>query len=180
MSLIANFSPFPFLESERLLFRALILEDAPSVFELRNNEVANAFIGRTKNSTMEESIEYIHKIQNYIKDNDSIFWTIILKENNQFIGTICLWNLDYEKNTVEVGYEMLPQYEGNGYMSEAIQTINYYGFNTMNASTIFACPSKANSKSVKLLERNNFIFDPIATANLPEAENHLIAYRIDK
>lgn len=180
MSLIANFSPFPFLESERLLFKALQLEDAPYVFELRNNEIANAFIGRANGSTMDDSIEYIHKIENYIANNDSIFWTIILKENNQFIGTICLWNLDHEKNTAEVGYEMLPQYEGNGYMSEALQTINNYGFNIMLATKIFACPSKENIKSIRLLERNHFVYDEKETAALPKAESHLIAYRLDK
>ena len=151
-----NFSPFPSLTTGRLLLRQLMPEDAEAIFSLRNDETVNQYLGRPKTNTMAEAAAFIDKITKGITDNQSMYWVISLKENKEVIGTICTWNIDNEKDTAEVGYELLPAFHGKGIMQEALAAVIDFGFNTMQLKTIAAYTVPGNIASSKLLERNNF------------------------
>jgi ribosomal-protein-alanine N-acetyltransferase len=75
------------------------------------------------------------------------------------IGTLCLWNIEAETNRAEIGYEMLPSYQGKGYMQEAIIPVIEYGFKGMGLDSISAIIHKDNQKSIVLAERNGFTLD---------------------
>lgn len=87
-------SEFPELGSDRLLLRQLIPSDAGKIFELRNDEDVNRYLDREKATTPEGALEFIQMIGKAISESKSYYWAIIEKVNNQFAGTICLWNFD--------------------------------------------------------------------------------------
>jgi ribosomal-protein-alanine N-acetyltransferase len=60
--------------------------------------------------------------------------------------------------TAEIGYELLPPYQGKGIMREAVENIISFGFNNMLLKTITAWPMPQNESSVKLLERSGFTY----------------------
>ena len=111
-----NFFPFPQLTTERLVLRQLTVEDVDAIATLRNNEIVNQYLGRSKTTTVSEALQFIDKINNNISNNVSIYWVIALPENNQLIGTICLWNIIAEEDTAEIGYELHPDFHGKGIM----------------------------------------------------------------
>jgi ribosomal-protein-alanine N-acetyltransferase len=86
------------------------------------------------------------------------------------IGTICLWNLSIEEERAEIGYELLPGYQGNGYMQEAVARVIRHGFETMQLKEIEACPRADNYSSVKLLVKNSFKRDVDADARISPEE----------
>ncbi|MNT86503.1 Ribosomal-protein-serine acetyltransferase [compost metagenome] len=95
------------------------------------------------------------------------------------IGVICFWNFDILNETVEIGYELLPQFQGKGIMKEAIACLLEYGFNTMEARKIVAFPSAENPASVKLLEKSGF---KLASANYQNSHTGIagmLTYVID-
>jgi ribosomal-protein-alanine N-acetyltransferase len=151
-----NFSPFPTLQTERLVLRQLVPEDVNAITALRSNELVNRHLDRQKTTTTKEALLFIDKIDKGISNNQSIYWVIALKENNFLIGTICYWNIVAEKNVAEIGYELHPDYHGKGIMQQAIATVIDFGFNIMQLKAITAFTSPANIASVKSLERNNF------------------------
>lgn len=155
-----NFSPFPILKTERLHLRPLIASDAHEVLFMRSDTKVNEYIIRKPMENLKEAKAFIQKIDTSIRNKKCIDWVITNKENSQFIGTICLWNLEETKKYGEIGYALHPEEQGKGIMNEAMQCVLNYGFESMGLKTIEAYTHRENEASKKLLERNGFVLDP--------------------
>jgi len=151
-----DFSAFPTLTTNRLLLRKLSLHDAPVIYQLRSDVEVARLTGKKPFTSLDEAITYVNKIENLIGANECIFWGISYQESPALIGAICLWNFDIPKETVEVGYELLTEFQNRGIMAEVLSAITAYAFGSMGVKTIVAFPSGENPGSVKLLEKNGF------------------------
>ncbi len=80
----------------------------------------------------------------------SISWGITTKESNILIGSICLWNFSEDKKTAEVGYDLDPEFQGKGIMSEALKAVLNFGFKRRGFDTIEAHTDYRNNPSEKL------------------------------
>jgi ribosomal-protein-alanine N-acetyltransferase len=154
--LTLNFFPFPQLTTGRLVLRRLEAADENEIFAIRSDDRVNEFLERTKASSVEDARKFIHQINSGIDNNEGMYWGIHLKDDNKIIGTICFWNISAENCTAEIGYELHPDFQGKGYMQEAIEMVIQYGFEDMKLVLILAELDAANVKSIQLLERNNF------------------------
>lgn len=153
--LILDSHSFPILTTARLTLKSLELNDAPAIFALRSNDGVNQFIGRKKAESLQDAYDFILKIQQNDTDKTSFYWGIHAQNPSALIGTICLWNLERDKGIAEIGYELMPPYQGKGLMQEALTVVIDYGF-SIGFTTITAYPNAENAPSIKLLERNNF------------------------
>lgn len=176
--MILDFKHFPKLQTDRLILRNIENTDADLIHKLRSDETVNAFVGRDNSSTLGEAKEYILKIQNLVEQNKCIYWIITFKENNNMIGSICLWNFDLENEIVEIGYEMLTEFQGKGIMSEAIKKIIEYAFEEIQAKIITAFPSSDNVNSVAMLKKMNFEFEDKKYNNTHEKVKNLVTYTL--
>jgi ribosomal-protein-alanine N-acetyltransferase len=79
-----------------------------------------------------------------------------LKGKSQLIGSISLWNFSKDGTSAEVGYDLSPNFQNKGIMTEALQKVIEYGKNQLNLFYIEAYTHKENMNSIKLLEHNNF------------------------
>ena len=154
--LALNFSPFPVLATERLILRQLEITDCKALFALRSDDSVNKYIDRPKSTSIDDAKQFIKKINHGIGKNEWIYWAITLRNDNQLIGTICLWNISEEYAVAETGYELQPNFQGVGIMQEAFSKIIDYGFQTMKIKTIKAFTHVGNLKSSQLLEKHNF------------------------
>ncbi|MGI8786260.1 MAG: GNAT family N-acetyltransferase [Pyrinomonadaceae bacterium] len=155
--MLKNFMPFPVLKTERLILRQIEADDAAVVFDLRTNKTVNKFLLRTSPETIENVLRTIEKLNQGISAGNNIYWVLNLENDRKVIGTICLWNLDAEKSVGEIGYEIHPDFQGKGLMREAVKRVLKYGFEEMKLEKIEAWTNTANSASIRLLERNNFV-----------------------
>ncbi|MBK1895492.1 GNAT family N-acetyltransferase [Chryseobacterium paridis] len=155
-----DFSNFPELETDRLILRRLSKNDAEEIYQLRSNVEVATLTGKTPFVDVNEAIAYIDKIDILINKNECIFWAISLRDESALIGAICLWNFDIPKGTVEIGYELLEEFQGKGIMGEVIVQILKYAFEVMDVETIIAFPSSENMSSVRLLEKLGFRIAP--------------------
>lgn len=176
--MILDFKNFPQLKTERLLLRNLENADAALLHKLRSDEIVNAFVGRDNSSTLQKALDYIIKIQNLTAKNECIYWVITLKENNDLIGCICLWNFDIVNEIVEIGYELLTEFQGKGIMNEAIKKVIQHAFEEIKAKVITAFPSSDNRNSVKALEKLNFEFENKKYNNTHENIKNLVTYTL--
>lgn len=175
-----NFSPFPNLTTERLELRRLVKEDAPELLILRSDASVNEFLDRPKTVTLEDVMAYINKIEMGLQHKGWIYWTVALKSTNALIGTACLWNVSREKELAEIGYELMPAYQGKGLMQEAIEKIIEYGFTVMNLQIITAVLVDRNDKSVRLLLRNKFQHDMNYEYMTKEEADNLAVYYLKR
>jgi len=153
------FTPFPVLHTNRLVLRQPELSDDHSNFLLRSNDHVNQYLEGFRHQTVEQTRTFLKKIIDNIENNESIFWIIILKSTGEFVGTICLWNISREDERAEAGYTLLPQFEGKGYMREALEAVIDYGFSKMKLKTIQAFTHQENKRSARLLASCQFELD---------------------
>jgi [ribosomal protein S5]-alanine N-acetyltransferase len=107
------------------------------------------------------------------KKNTGLYWAIALPESNQLIGTICLFDFSDELKKCEIGYELLPQYQGQGVMKEALKKVIDFAFHTLKTEIIDAFTHHSNQNSILLLQKLNF--KPII---VDKANANLLLYRL--
>ena len=145
--------------TERLSLRMITPNDAQDIFEIRSNLKINQFLHRNPPKDSFEALEFILNIKRKSANKEIIFWGISLQNNPKLIGTICLWKFSEDRKTAELGYELLPEYEGKGMMSEAVNFVLNYGFQDLKLDRIEAFTNKNNSDSIKLLQNLKFILN---------------------
>ena len=152
-------TPFPTLTTERLVLRKFNESDANQIMALRSDKSVNAFIDRQAPANMEEVKAFINKIETGISNNELFYWAITLKDDNILIGTICLFKISKENYQAEIGYELLPAFQGKGIMKEAVTKIIDFGFSKVNFKVIVALIKHGNERSIQIVSKNNFLPD---------------------
>ena len=152
-----NFLPFPIIKTERLVLRQLTVADAEDVYALRTNKEVIKFIDRPPSRTKGDGLAFVEHIANSVKDNSTIYWVIALKGSPKLIGSICLWNFSKDHKVAEVGYELFPDFQGQGIMSEALNVVLDFGFNSVGFQIIEAFTHKDNLDSKNLLLKHGFV-----------------------
>ncbi len=155
--LTINFLPFQNLETERLLLRRLDENDVNEVLELRGNPETMKFIPRPLAKTKEDALGHITMINEKIDNNMGINWAITLKGNLKLLGIIGHYRIQPENYRAEIGYMLLPEFHGQGIVSEAIKTVVDYGFDVMQLHSIEAVIDPGNIASEKVLQKNGFV-----------------------
>lgn len=150
-----NYSPFPTIETDRLILRRITQDDADEIFFQRNDKAMNEYISRPT-STLDDARNWITRINDSIDANEWINWGVTLKGEAALIGGVCFWNIVPEDNKGEIGFSIRAEHWGKGLMQEAVSAALRYAFDVMKLETIEAYTHPENKRSVKLLERNNF------------------------
>nr|WP_199000480.1 GNAT family N-acetyltransferase [Flavobacterium sp. ASV13] len=152
-----NFTPFPVLDTERLLLRRITDDDVNEVFELRSNPETMKYIPRPLVKNSEDALEHIAMIEDKIITNMGINWGITLKDNSKLLGIIGYYRLQPENYRAEIGYILLPEFHGKGIIPEAVNRLITYGFEDLNLHSIEAIIDPENYASEKVLQKCGFV-----------------------
>ena len=150
---------FSELKTERLILRPLKETDVAAIYSLRTDDTVNKYIDRKKPTSFDEANEFINETIKGITDNKWIYWAITLKDNPKLIGTVCFWNFSETKNIAEIGFELNPEFHGQGIMNEVLKSVLDFGFKIIGLEIIEAFIHKDNIASRKLVVKNNFNLD---------------------
>ena len=131
-----NFTPFPVLTTERLTLRQLRSTDDKEIFALRSNDNVNFYLGRKPSKSIDDAKNFIKTINENIQRNDTVYWAITLNGTDKVIGTICLFDFSEDNLKVEIGYELLPDFQGKGIMQEATSKVIQFGFHYVGVYSI--------------------------------------------
>lgn len=151
-----SFSPFPVLETENLILRQIHLDDDNEVFEIRSNPETMKFIPRPLAETIEDARKFITECNAGIEKKELINWAIARKDDNKLIGMIGFFRMQPENFRGEIGYILNPNFQGKGFMKEALDKALSYGFETMKFHSIEAVIDPRNNASEKLLQKSDF------------------------
>jgi ribosomal-protein-alanine N-acetyltransferase len=152
-----NFTPFPELQTERLLIRRLVQQDAPELFFLRSDAQVLQYVGREPATSLEDITAFIQRIDDNIAANQSILWAIeLLSDPGRLIGSICYWQVQFDNFRAEIGYNLHPDHWGKGIITEAIRKVVDYGFGVMKLHSIEARFHPNNTGSGRALEKAGF------------------------
>ena len=154
------------------------MTDAKEIFLLRADDRVNQYIDRPKALDIEDAFQYIEKIDNGVNAGEWVYWAIQLRGKSKVIGTICLWNFGNGNNKAELGYELMPEHQGKGFMRESVQSVLQFGFNTLQLKRIEAISRTGNHRSIKLLEEFGFVLD--SSAENSQSNARIVTYTVQQ
>lgn len=145
----------PQLTSERLLFRAFTLDDAPRVQAIVSDKRIAEMTANIPYPYPETgAIDWISTHEKRWSSRENVSFAILLKSTDTIIGAIGL--AFKESNEGELGYWLGVDYWGKGYATEAAMCINNYGLNALNFDKIKARALSRNPASGRVLLKSGF------------------------
>ena len=145
------------IETERLLLRPFRESDAEAFFKCCQNPNIGNNAGWKPHRSLEESQEILRSV--FISQPG--IWAIILKEDGRLIGSVGIIPDSKRENPQArmLGYWLDESHWGKGYMTEAVQSVLDYGFNTLQLNLITANCYPHNERSQQVLKRHGFTYE---------------------
>lgn len=166
------------IETKRLLLKPTLVEDADFIFELLNTPKWKEYIGDRKVHTVEAAKIYIKtKMLPQLSKLGYSNNTLIRKADNSKVGICGLYNRA-GADEVDIGFALLPDYEGKGYAFESANALINMAFNELKLTRINGVTKKSNVSSQVLLKKLGLRLS--GTTKLFEEKEELLLYKIEK
>lgn len=161
------------LETTRLILRKFKPGDSEFIYKLVNSLGWLKYMKPRGISGLEEAQKYIETllIPPYEKYGFGLYM-MVRKDDGVCVGMCGLIKRDTMED-VDIGFAVLPEYEGNGYASEAaIATMDHA--DQLGLKKIVAITVEYNTGSIKILEKLGMKFEK--TIRLPDDPEDLMLY----
>ena len=135
------------LKTERLVFRQWREEDYLVIVKFFSNQETSRYVGGVK--TKEEAWRLMATYVGHYELMGFSYLAIEEKESGSLIGTVGLWNSTPWPEP-ELGYWLVPEFQGKGYGVEAGKAVLDYGLNTVQLETLVSYIDSSNEPSKKL------------------------------
>lgn len=160
------------LHTQRLVLREFTLDDAPFLLELLNTPGWLQYIGDRGVRTITDAEHFIaDKFIHSYTNTQLGFYLVALQENNTPIGLCGLIKRDSLPD-IDLGYALLPPYEGKGYAHEIAAATVAYAKNSLDLRQLLAITQADNAASIRLLEKLGFQYDKM----VQQAEESLMLF----
>jgi len=161
-------------ETPRLLLRELQPTDAQSFYALNANPNVIRYTGNTAFAIVEEAKEFLENYNDY-QLNGYGRWAVILKDSGQFIGW-CGLKYDADTQQTDIGFRFFEEEWGKGYATESAEVCLQIGFDQFGLASIVGRAMKANSASIRVLEKLGLTYEQDIVLDGEEA----VLYQIRK
>ncbi|SHH47345.1 GNAT family N-acetyltransferase [Winogradskyella jejuensis] len=146
---------FPILESQRLKLRQFHDSDLENVFKGLSHPDIIKYYGVSYGS-IEATKEQLTWFSGLEKNGTGIWWAVCSKIDGSFLGAGGLNDLSIENKKAEIGFWLLPNSWGKGYMTEAMPLILNHAFNTVGLHRIEGFVETENKNCKKALAKLDF------------------------
>ncbi|MES2763441.1 MAG: GNAT family N-acetyltransferase [Bacteroidota bacterium] len=151
-----------FAETQRLILREIVPEDAEGFFELDSDPEVHKYLGNKPVKDIQQVKDVIQFVRQQYIDNGIARWAVVYKATNTFMGWAGL-KLVKEKtndhiNYHDVGYRLIKKYWGQGIAYESAMASLAYGFDVMKLEKIYAAAHVDNIASNRVLTKAGLQF----------------------
>lgn len=158
------------IETDRLILRPMVEEDAGFILELLNDPSFIQNIGDRKVRTIEQARSYILNgpVKSYEKNGFGLY-LVILKETREPIG-MCGLIRRANLEDVDIGYALLPKFWSKGYAVEAAQCMKAHARDVIGLERMVAITDPANAGSIRVLEKIGMRFEKMVRLSPDDIE----------
>lgn len=156
-----------FLESERIILRAVEERDLESLWEAAQTPGLTDGLEWVPPPT--KAILREHILSESM--SDKFFPLVITDKQGQFLGRAFLKNISHRWS---IGFWLLPTTRGNGYATEAASLLIQYAFEKLNAEEVYANCMPWNHKSREVLLRLGMTLNRSDAAIMKLGEKHMV------
>jgi len=144
------------LSTQRLYMRPFTGEDYPLVHAIAADPDTTRYLyywGRMGMSVQADAERFLNYAMGgwYKQPLIDREYVLVRKEDDAKIGDGSIQILD--EHTAEIGWILLPEYRGKGYVTEMAQELLRFGFEELNRTHIIASCDARNSASYRVMER---------------------------
>ena len=143
------YDKFPHITGDYITLRQIQSPELSDLLEISYYDGVQA-------KTWSEAIVMQSNINADYELGNSIHWGIEDNLTKKIVGT-CGYYRGFDKGEGELGCVLLPQFRGQGYMTNALLLAIEFGRNTIGLKRIWAMTTKQNDKAIQLLEKLNFV-----------------------
>ncbi len=155
MGMKAAFQEFPIVRTKRLILRAMDNGDAKDLFKHYGDDEVTRFMNCNSLEQPHEAETLIEQYREAYDKKQAIFWGITLKGEGRIIGT-CLLSQFSLGAMGTLNYDLSPQYQNVGLMTEALKEVFAFAFYEMGLHRIQALVHPEDIASIELLEKLDF------------------------
>ena len=149
----------PTLETERLILRKMVLNDAEAVFAYASDSEVSRYTLWETHRSIEDSRAFLEFATQKYENGGEPDWGIVYRGNGCLVGACGLVNWEAEHARAEVGFVLSREYWGRGLMSEAVRAILRFGFERMNLNRIEARCIAENAASARVMEKAGMFYE---------------------
>ena len=157
-------------ESERLILRSYRAGDGPVYYAagLRNRDHLNRF--ESDNVVMqlkdeEDAETVVRELAELWNDGKSFFIGCFEKTSQDFVAQVYVGVVNQELPGFQIGFFVDKEYEGQGYVTEAVMATLKFVFHHLHAHKVSAECDEANVRSIRVLERCGFTREGLLREN---------------
>lgn len=153
-----SITEFPVMETKRLKLRQITSDDIHNIYKgLSNSEVIKYYgISYDTLKATEEQMIWFKELE---KNGTGIWWAICSANDDRFFGAGGFNGLDKEHKKAEIGFWLLPEFWGQGFMQEAFPVICNYGFEQLSLNRIEGFVESENKNCKKAIEKMSFKYE---------------------
>jgi len=143
------------LETRRLILKQPSMGELDELVALRTDADVMQYIGDGSVQSKEQVIEFINLADSYYKKTGFTFYSVFLKETEDFIGQAGIFHLSFNTDAkdIELAYRFKKEYWGSGYATEASKALLEIGFEKLNLELIIGIAYPKNIASQKVMEK---------------------------
>lgn len=144
------------IQTQRLLLRPLRSSDAADLFAIRSDPRAMRYWSSSAWTDVLVAKKRITEAEEDMRGTENLCFGLERLSDHRMIGTAELFDIDPPCRRSDIGYSLLVEAWGNGYMGEALHALIDLGFQELNLNRIEADIDPRNTPSRRCLERLGF------------------------
>lgn len=146
---------FPILQTPRLTLRPIISTDLENVYRGLSHPEVIRYYGVSFHSlaATQEQMDWFANLEN---TGTGRWWAVCDRESGAFLGAGGFNDLSREHGKAEIGFWLLPDAWGNGFMQEAMPALCRAGFENMGLHRIEGFVESENSNCKRAMQKLQF------------------------
>ncbi len=145
------------LQTDRLILREITVDDAAFMIGLLNQPSFIKYIGDRGVRDLDGAREFIeNKYRQSYREHGYGLYMIELKDAGMTPIGMCGFVRRDTLPAPDIGFALLPQFEGKGYAFESASAVMEYGRDTLGFDRVLAITTTDNESSGKLLTKLGF------------------------
>jgi ribosomal-protein-alanine N-acetyltransferase len=138
-------------ETQRLLLREFVADDAESLYLLNLNPEVIRYTGDIPFIDIDDAAQFLNTYDDYTQYGYGR-WAMIERETSDFLGW-CGLKFHPEENENDIGFRLFQKHWNKGFATEAAGACIDYGFQTLKMNSIIGRAMRENTPSIHVLEK---------------------------
>lgn len=160
------FRDLPMLTAGRTVLKKVEMKDAWDLYAYASLDDTSKYLLWSPHLNIDESRGQIEWLQHRYKRGMYADWGVYHRETLKLIGTVGFASVDAPNDRAELGYVLSPQYQGRGYMGEAVERVLSLAFCHLELNRVELRIMHGNVRSAHFAESHGFKYEGLCRQEL--------------